>query len=73
MRLAPSVERGSVAFGCFPRYPDKKRAAVAGRSFVSSLEKDYLLILRRSAKTIAPRPSRPIVAGSGMAVWKFAV
>ncbi len=44
----------------------QKKERPDGRSFVSSLGKDYLLILRRSAKASAPRPNRPIVAGSGM-------
>ena len=47
------------------RFRRKKRAAVAGRPCVSSLEKDYLLILRRRTIARAPRPSRLIVAGSG--------
>ena len=42
----------------------KKRAALRPL-FVSSLGKDYLRILRRRTIASAPRPSRPIVAGSG--------
>ncbi len=44
---------------------NKKRAAAWRPPFVSSLEKDYLLILRRRTIASAPRPSRLIVAGSG--------
>ena len=44
----------------------KKRAAFRPL-FVSSLGKDYLRILRRRTIASAPRPSRPIVAGSGTA------
>lgn len=43
----------------------EKRAA-GGPLFVSSHGKDYLLILRRMTMAKAPRPRRPIVAGSGI-------
>ena len=49
-------------------HPQTKRAAVASRSFVSSYGKDYLLSLRRMTIAKAPRPRRPIVAGSGTGV-----
>ena len=50
-----------------PRLQPTKIAALRPL-FVSSCNLDYLLSLRRSASAKAPRPNRPIVAGSGTGV-----
>lgn len=52
--------------GTSPRFNEKERPF--GRSSLHPGNQDYLLIFRRSAITRAPRPIRPIVAGSGIEV-----
>ena len=64
-RLAGFRKRRRRVENC--REAGAKKERPGGRSFVSSLEKDYLRILRRRTIAKAPRPKRLIVAGSGTA------